>query len=190
MTNSSDRSQAHTEQRQRAIGVAAETMGELVEFWGFKASMGRIWTTLYLSPGPLSADEIADRTHLSSGAVSMTLSELSQWGLVHRVPTPNQRKRFYTADTNLWALIRRIFRERELRLVGRAVDQFTHAVTLLEELRDADPDDEETRFVLRRLQSLLDLARVGYGLIEKLADVGAFSLLPIRGRLNPFQKTR
>ena len=108
------------ERRRLAVGIASETMGELVEFWGFKASMGRIWTTLYLSHRPLPADEIAERTQLSAGAVSMTLSELMQWGLIHRVPMAGERKRHYRADTDVWALIRRIFRERELRLVGRA----------------------------------------------------------------------
>src|SRR5690606_25114325 len=44
--------------RGRAIDLAAETMGELVSFWGFKSSLGRIWTLLYLTPEPLSADVI------------------------------------------------------------------------------------------------------------------------------------
>ena len=31
----------------------AEVIGGLMEFWGFKAVMGRLWTILYLSPEPL-----------------------------------------------------------------------------------------------------------------------------------------
>ena len=173
--------------KERAVGIAASTMGELVEFWGFKASMGRIWTTLYLSPDPLPADVIAARTQLSAGAVSMTLSELQQWGLIQRVPVPTERKRFYQAETDVWALIRRVFRERELRLVGRAVDQFGRAVELLEE---AHADDPEIAFALERLRGLLELARIGYGLVEKLADVGKVSLLPIRGTLNRYLNAR
>ena len=102
MHDSPELSESDVSKRQQAIGIAAETMGELVEFWGFKASMGRIWTILYLCTTPLPADEIAERTQLSAGAVSMTLAELMQWGLVVRVPMPNQRKRFYTADTDVW----------------------------------------------------------------------------------------
>ena len=44
-----------SEKHARAIGLVSETMGELVEFWGFKASMGRIWACLYLSSQPLTA---------------------------------------------------------------------------------------------------------------------------------------
>ena len=30
----------------------ADTIGRLIEFWGFKRAMGRAWTLLYLSPSP------------------------------------------------------------------------------------------------------------------------------------------
>ena len=62
--------------RQRATDLATETMSELIEFWGFKASMGRIWTLLYLSADAMPADVIAERTGLSAGAVSMGLTDL------------------------------------------------------------------------------------------------------------------
>ena len=116
------------ELRAQATAMVAEMMGELVEFWGFKASMGRVWATLYLSSSPLPADRIADITGLSAGAVSMALSDLAQWGLVERVPVAGERRRYYQADTDVWEVIRRIVRERELRLVARAIERFASAV--------------------------------------------------------------
>jgi HTH-type transcriptional regulator, glycine betaine synthesis regulator len=170
----------------RAIGLAAETMGELISFWGFKASMGRIWTLLYLSPLPLPADEIAERTGLSGGAVSMALQDLKQWGIVARASAPGKRKRHYEAETDVWAIVRRIIRERELRLVGRAVERFTAAVREVEQAQLEHPDDEELQFMLVRLQDLLKLTRIGYRLVEGFAEVGRFSLDPIRGALRYF----
>lgn len=172
------------EARQRAIDLAGETMGELVSFWGFKASMGRIWTLLYLSPEPLPADQIAARTQLSAGAVSMALSELTQWGVVGRATVRGARKRHYAAETEIWTIIRRIFREREVRLVGRAVERFEEAIQALEQARRADPDDEQVLFMLERLRGLHDLAKVGQRILQRFAEVGRLSLLPIRGRLS------
>lgn len=177
------------EARRQAIALASETMGEIVDFWGFKASMGRIWTLLYLSTEPLSADVIAEETKLSAGAVSMSLGELTQWGLVSREMQTEPdgsaaRKRHYKAESDIWAIIRRIIRERELRLVGRAVDRFGQAVKLLEAADKESPGDAKVAFMLKRLRGLLDLTRIGYRLVEKLADVGQFSLLPIRGTLS------
>ncbi len=169
--------------RRRAIALATETMGELIAFWGFKTSMGRIWTRLYLSPTPLSADQIADETALSAGAVSMALTELMQWGLVSRDPLTGDRKRHYQAETDIWAVIRRIIRERELRMVGRAVERFDEAVRLLEAAEREHPGDPEVAFMLDRLRGLLELARTGYRMVETLAEVGQFTLAPIRGTL-------
>ncbi len=173
----------HTDPRQRAIDLAAETMGDIVSFWGFKASMGRIWTLLYLSNRPLPADMIAERTHMSAGAVSMALSELLQWEIIARAATPAERKRHYQAETDVWAMIRRIVRQRELRLVGRAEERFEEALELLRAAQTEAPDDDDLKVVITRLEGLLSLARIGYRLVEKLAQDGQISLLPIRDTL-------
>jgi HTH-type transcriptional regulator, glycine betaine synthesis regulator len=173
-----------TEQaRARAISLAGEAMGELVSFWGFKASLGRIWTLLYLSASSLTADVIADRTQLSSGAVSMALSELSRWGLVAKDPKPTERKRHYQAQTDMWRIVRRIFREREMRMVGRAIQQFADAITILDEVSARDPSDTATQLAQKRLKRLLDLTRIGYRSLETFAESGTFNLSPIRSTL-------
>jgi DNA-binding transcriptional regulator GbsR (MarR family) len=170
--------------RQRAIDLAGETMAEVIEFWGFKGSMGRIWTLLYLSRRPMSADEISDRTGLSTGAVSMALTEMLQWGIIERAAVPIDRKKHYQAETDVWAMVRRIVQDRELRLVARAVQRFEAAVAVLEEALVENPGDPEILFMLERLNGLLALTRTGYSLVESFAAVGWFSLDPIRGALS------
>jgi HTH-type transcriptional regulator, glycine betaine synthesis regulator len=171
--------------RARAHALVAETMAEIIAFWGFKASTGRIWSLLFLSPEPLPADVIEARTGLSAGAVSMGLAELLQWGIVERAaPRPgtgeNARKKLYTAETDVWGVVRRVIRERELRLVGRAVQRFTEAAAALEATRE----DPETAFMLGRIQGLLSLTSIGYRLVESFATSGMFTLDPIRGALH------
>lgn len=156
-------------------------MGDLVSFWGFKNSTGRIWTLLYLSTVPLPADAIAERTGLSSGAVSMGLSELQRWGVADRATVPGERKRHYQAETDIWGVVKRIFRERELRLVGKARTRFQEAIDLLESVEAPTEDDLHA---LERLRGLLGLAGVGYKMIETFATVGTLTLEPIRGVLS------
>jgi len=170
--------------RTAAIDLAAETMAELIGFWGFKESMGRIWTVLYLSSEPLSADGIADRTGLSAGAVSMGVNDLISWGLVDRASVRGRRKRHFAAETDIWGIVRRIIRERELRLVDRARSRFGEAVRRLEDELAEHPDDAETRFVLGRLRGLLSLANTGHAMLDTFARVGLFSLAPVRDALS------
>jgi HTH-type transcriptional regulator, glycine betaine synthesis regulator len=179
---------ARDQARQEAVDLAAETMGELIAFWGFKASMGRIWTVLYLSPNPLTADAIAERTGLSAGAVSMGLADLKQWGVVDRATVPGDRKRHFRAETDVWGIVRRIFRERELRLVGRAMHRFEEASARIRTALESNPDDEELRFILGRLQGLWSLASIGYRMVETFAEIGTMSLAPIRDALRPGSK--
>jgi DNA-binding transcriptional regulator GbsR (MarR family) len=168
--------------RRQALDLVADTMAELIAFWGFKGSTGRIWALLYLSQVPLPADEIATRLGLSSGAVSMGLAELGQWGIVERAPS-SERKRVYRAETDVWGMVKRVVRERELRLVGRAVERFAQASALLRASLEAHPDDEEARFMIDRIAGLSSLATTGYRLVEMFATSGLFTLDPIRGAL-------
>src|ERR1700689_2592296 len=102
--------------------------------------MGRVWSVLYLSPQPQSAEDLRELLQLSSGAVSMTLSELARWGVVRKVWIQGERRDFYTAETQLWRMISRVFSERERREVTAAVDAFEGAPRELDALRRSSAD--------------------------------------------------
>ena len=120
--------------------AVSDTVGRLMEFWGFKRNMGRIWAVLYLSPDPLSAEDLRNLLQLSSGAVSMTLSELSRWGVVRKVWVQGERKDFFTAEVQLWRMISRVFNDRERAEIVAAIDAFEGALPELEKLcRSARP---------------------------------------------------
>ena len=148
----------------------AETVGQLMQFWGFKRPMGRIWTLLYLSPSPLVASEIGSRLRMSAGSVSMTLNELLKWGAVRRSWRPGERRDYFECETSVWKLVRRVLRERELRLVKEVNDTLERA---LEGLRDpaATVDHEQVVFKRERIETLCRLAKVGATLLAAL-DAG------------------
>jgi DNA-binding MarR family transcriptional regulator len=161
------------EARDRAIGIVADTVGELMRFWNFKPSLGRIWAILYLSPEPLDAEEIEARSGLSTGNVSMSLQELLQWGVVKRVAPGKDA---------MWAMVARVFRERELRLVERTIEQLEEAIALLDGAgRGQGPTAMlQSRFLVTRVRNLLELARTGRRLLEGLSRTGAVDLTSIR----------
>jgi DNA-binding transcriptional regulator GbsR (MarR family) len=145
-----------------------ETVGRLMEFWGFKRQMGRTWALLYLSEQPLSAKEIRDRLDLSVGTVSMTLTELQRWGVVRGAYQPGVRAELFEAELNLWKMVSRVFRERELLEVTEAV------VALEAALEDLRGEPESARIALQRsrVEALLEVARLGKGLVEILVSTG------------------
>jgi len=162
--------------------AASDVIGRLIEFWGFKRNMGRVWTLLYLSPDPLSAEDLRQALALSSGAVSMTLSELSRWGVVRKVWIQGERKDFYAAEVHLWRMISRVFSERERSEVVAAIDAFEDALKQLDRiLRTATDPATRARAELQhqRISQLLELARLGKQLIDALVSTAKVDAEPL-----------
>jgi DNA-binding transcriptional regulator GbsR (MarR family) len=162
--------------------VVSDVVGRLMEFWGFKRNMGRVWAVLYLSPDPLSADDLRNALQLSSGAISMTLSELARWGVVKRVWIPGQRRDYYAAEVALWRMVSRVFSERERVEVAAAIDAFEAALRDLEHVRrtSSDPDKRARAELQRaRISQLLDLARLGQRLIDALLSTAKVDAEPL-----------
>ncbi len=168
----------------QAISVTADAIGEVMRFWNFKPSMGRIWTVLYLSPEPLDAEEIERIAGLSAGNVSMSLQELLHWGVVLRAASagPSTKRRLYEAETDIWKLVGRVFRDRELRLVDQTISQLETALRTLETLGKSSSPNEmlRSRFLVTRVDRLLRLARVGRRIVAKLAQSGNADLAPLK----------
>jgi DNA-binding transcriptional regulator GbsR (MarR family) len=160
----------------------SDVVGRLIEFWGFKRNMGRVWTVLYLSPEPLSAEDLRHGLQLSSGAVSMTLSELSRWGVVRRVWIQGERKDFYTAEVQLWRMISRVFNEREKSEVSSAIDAFEDALRKLDAMARtaADPAIRARAELQReRIAQLLELAKLGRRLLDALVSTAKVDAEPL-----------
>ena len=160
----------------------AELIGGLMEFWGFKAIMGRLWAILYLSPEPLPAAELCDRLQISTGAASMALADLQKWGVVKKAWRPGERRDYYEPETSIWKMVSRVFRERELAKVREAIEAFNDAIRLVHQGRSRAVGDEkkQLKFIETRLSSLLTLARLGEGLLNMLASGQPVDPTPIK----------
>ncbi len=173
-------------EKQRALwpteAAVSDVIGRLIEFWGFKRNMGRVWTVLYLSPDPLSAEDLRQSLQLSSGAVSMTLSELARWGVVRKVWIQGERKDFYTAEVQLWRMISRVFNEREKSEIVAAIDSFEDALRQLDRIRKTS-GDAATRaradLQYERISQLLELARLGRRLLDALVSTAKVDAEPL-----------
>jgi DNA-binding transcriptional regulator GbsR (MarR family) len=150
--------------------LVSDTVGHLMELWGFKRNMGRVWTVLYLAGVPLTAKQLRDRLQLSTGAVSMTLSELSRWGVVRKQWVQGDRRDFFEAEANLWRMISRVMRERERAEIVQAIEAFEEALVALR--RDAEEHGEgarsRARMARERIERLLELGKLGRSMLDAL----------------------
>jgi DNA-binding transcriptional regulator GbsR (MarR family) len=136
--------------------LAADAIGDVIEHWGFRKGLGRVWTVLFISAEALPAATIGDRLSMSAGAVSMALGELQRWGVVKRVWRPGERKEFFEAETDFWRMISKVFDERE-RLIAESVrGRLERALSLLERA----PQTQAVKTRLDRVQRLLSFVIV------------------------------
>jgi HTH-type transcriptional regulator, glycine betaine synthesis regulator len=176
---------AGTKEKQHTLwaseAAVSDIVGRLIEFWGFKRNMGRIWAILYLSPEPLSAEDLRHSLKLSSGAVSMTLNELLRWGVVRKVWVQGERKDFFTAEVQLWRMISRVFSEREKTEILNAIESFEEALTELSKLKLSSDPKVRARAELQheRITQLLELAKLGKRLIETLLATAKIDAEPL-----------
>lgn len=161
----------------KLVFEVSDAVGALMEFWGFKRVMGRAWATLYLHGEALTAAELCERLEISSGAASMTLAELERWGVVLRSRKAGDRREWFEAESDIWRMISRVLRERELLLVDRSLDVFERAQDHLA----SAPVAERLRAqaLLGRLENLIQLARVGKSVLTGIVERGRADLSPL-----------
>jgi DNA-binding transcriptional regulator GbsR (MarR family) len=160
-----------------AVLKVADAVGALMEAWGFRRNMGRMWAVLYLEDHPLTAADLGERLGLSTGAVSMLVNELAQWNIIKKTWVVGERREHFEAETSIWKMVSRVFRERELRWIRTAHEAFAQAGA---QLRDQDGEDQRHQLIAGRIAGLTQLAAVGAHLLETMLEGEAIDSLPIK----------
>ena len=130
-----------------------EGLSQISRFWGFPKGMGAIFAVLYLSPAPLSLDEITTQTGLTKGAISTEVRALARLGLVHRSSKLADRKDYYEAEVDFYQSIRSILKERQNAEFDRAVSSVKETLNKLE-AGQVSGDEAELQFILERVRAL------------------------------------
>jgi len=158
-----------------AVLKVADAVGALMEAWGFRRNMGRMWAVLYLEDHPLTAADLGERLGLSTGAVSTLVNELMQWEIIKKTWVVGERREHFEAETSIWKMVSRVFRERELRWVRTAHEAFAAAGQEL-----LPGEDERHQLIAGRIAGLTQLALVGANLLETMLEGEAVDSLPIK----------
>lgn len=155
-----------------------DAVGGAIEFWGFKRILGHIWAWLYLEAAPRDAPAIGKRLGLSKAAVSTSLKELESWGCVSRIRRPGERRELFEAEQDIWAMVSRVFRQRELPRVQKAVETFDEVRETLEHVGGAEK--AAARAMRERVERLQGMAAIGVQALESVLDQGLADVRPLR----------
>ncbi len=112
--------------------------------WGINRTMAQIHALLLVSPNPLSAEDIMEQLNISRGNANMNIRELISWGLVQRTLITGERKEFFTAEKDIWKVVRQIVKERKKR-------ELEPMLQLMDQLGEVEGDRKD-----KQVKSFLD----------------------------------
>ena len=132
--------------------------------WGISRTMAEVHALLYVTGEPMCADDVMDRLAISRGNASMSIRALLEWGVLSRTHKRGDRKEYFQAEQDVWAMFRAIARER----IKREVDPL---VASLDEIRALTPRaDAKANESLRELNKRLDAMHEFFELVSTLSQ--------------------
>jgi len=144
---------------------------------------------LFTAARPLNADEIAESLGFSRSNVSIGLKELESWSLVKLSHQPGDRREYFSAPDDVWAIFRTLAEERRRR-------EIDPTLSMLREVQLETPLSEEDRHAQARMKEMYglillvttwfgDMQKLDVATLEKLMRLGSrvTKLLDVKDRL-------
>lgn len=157
--------------------------GEMGTRWGVNRSVAQIHALLYLSPQPLTAEEIADTLALARSNVSNSLHELQGWDLISLTHLFGDRRDHFEAKTDLWQLLLTIVEERKRREIDPTL------VMLRQCMAEAEADKETPPEIKARIAQMLgfvDTLATWYEQIRTLPKSTLVALMKMGAKVAKF----
>lgn len=144
-----------------------DAWGRMGSVWGISRTMAEVHALLFVSGEAMCMDELMERLNISRGNASMSLRALLEWGVISKAHKDGDRRDYYAAEQDVWAMFRAILRER----VKREVEPLLES---LGEVRDLNPSGgrhapESVRELDERLKEMQEVFELVASLGERFA---------------------
>jgi DNA-binding transcriptional regulator GbsR (MarR family) len=139
-----------TEAKQQFIG----SWGAFGTHWGINRTMAQIHALLLISPDPMTQDDIMQELDISRGNTNMNIRELINWGLVERILLSGERKEYFSAEKDIWKVMKQIVKERK----KRELEPMLQLLDKLEEV-EGDKRDKQVKTFVDTVSGIKKLGR-------------------------------
>ncbi|WP_136465085.1 GbsR/MarR family transcriptional regulator [Flagellimonas onchidii] len=141
------------------------TWGSLGSLWGINKAMAQIQALLFISPNPLSTEEIMEELQISRGNTSMNVRQLIDWGIVTKELKTGERKEYFSTEKDVHELARIIARERSRREIQPVIKTLKEISSIKS---DGNPSSEE---LIKQTKALHEMAETADRLLAKTVEL-------------------
>lgn len=124
-----------------------QAWGTLGSNWGINRTMAQVHALLLIAPEAKCAEEIMSDLQISRGNANINIRSLMDWGLVHKEIKPGDRKEYFSAEKEMWVVIRQI-------IIHRKKKELEPIVKLLNELSAVEPQCQESAEFCKAVQEI------------------------------------
>jgi DNA-binding transcriptional regulator GbsR (MarR family) len=164
--------------------------GEMGTRWGVNRTVAQVHALLYLSPEPLTAEEIAETLSVARSNVSTSLKELQNWNLVQIDNRIGDRRDYFQTSSDVWALFLTVV---EQRIEREIVPTLTMLRRCAAEAQAERPTQPAVTSRITAMQAFLEEIHDWYSKIRILPPASLRSLIRVGGgvtRILPKTKRR
>jgi len=111
---------------EKAHDYFIETASRLSKGLGLSEIAGQIYALLYLSPEPISLNEMVEKLKISKASASVNIRALEGWGAAKKVWVKGNRRDHYVADGDIWKIVTtrlKLGLERRISEANGAIEQ-------------------------------------------------------------------
>jgi DNA-binding transcriptional regulator GbsR (MarR family) len=150
--------------------------GEMGTRWGVNRTVAQVHALLYLSPEPLTAEDIAETLSVARSNVSTSLKELQNWNLVQVDSRIGDRRDFFHTSADVWTLFLTIVEQRVEREIIPTLTMLRRCAMEAEAERSTQPVITSR---IAAMQTFIEQLYGWYGEIRKLPPASLRSIISI-----------
>lgn len=138
-----------------------ESWGALGVNWGVSRTMAQLHALLMVTPKPLCSDQIMKQLQISRGNTNMNIHALMDWGLVHKVLIPGDRKDYYVAEKDVLHMMKQIILQRKRR-------ELDPMIKVLDEISEVEGNCAESEEFCRMVKDLRNFSQKADTTLENI----------------------
>ena len=146
-------------------------IGDFIVYWGFKKVHGQIWTTIFLSRGPIDATTLVKRLRVSKALVSLAIKDLLKYEVIQVAGKGARRRTLYKSHPDLIQVISKVLIARESKLLEKIRVKQSEVLELL------SCTDENLDICPEQMSELGDMVSSAQDLLSCLVSTGLTSVL-------------
>lgn len=153
--------------------------GEMGSRWGINRTVGQIYALLYLSDGPLNADQIVESLGFSRSNVAMGIKELDAMNLIMLRHIPNDRKDYYATHEEIWDIVRNLIEARRKREIDPTLSMLRSVIME----SPSSKEEKHAQAKMEEMYELIDMLTQWYEEMQKMETERLVSLLKMGSKV-------